>query len=145
MKEKFKQAFMDVAERFAQLSHAERAKVGAIIVKEGRIISIGYNGMPEGMDNVCEVDGVTKAEVIHAEANAFAKLVKSNESGAGADMFVTHFPCIHCAKQIVQSGISKVYYGRDYKANVGSGHDLLDAAGIQTEKVELTITSPSVE
>lgn len=145
MKEKFKQAFMDVAERFAQLSHAERAKVGAIIVKEGRIISIGYNGMPEGMDNVCEVDGVTKAEVIHAEANAFAKLVKSNESGAGADMFVTHFPCIHCAKQIVQSGISKVYYGRDYKANVGSGHDLLDAAGIETEKVELTSSSLSVE
>ena len=145
MKIKFKQAFMDVAERFAQLSHAERAKVGAIIVKEGRIISIGYNGMPEGMDNLCEVDGVTKDEVIHAEANAFAKLAKSNESCADAEMFVTHFPCIHCAKQIVQSGISKVYYGRDYRANVGSGHDLLVAAGVPTEKVELTISSPSVE
>ena len=141
MKEKFKMAYMDVAERFAQLSHAERAKVGAIIVKEDRIISIGYNGMPQNMDNSCEQDGETKPEVIHAEANAFAKMAQSNESCSGAVMFVTHFPCLHCAKQIVQSGISKVYYGRPYKAAVGSGEQLLSSSNVGVECVPIGTTS----
>lgn len=129
MKDKFKQAYMDVAERFAQLSHAQRAKVGAIIVKDDRIISIGYNGMPSGWDNVCEHDinhhelgtttSVTKAEVLHAETNAIAKVAQSTESSSGATLFCTHAPCIDCAKLIFQSGITTLYYRNEYRDDQG--------------------------
>jgi dCMP deaminase len=117
---KWQQAFMDTAERFGALSTAERLKVGAIIVKDGRIISIGYNGMPAGWDNVCEDDDFkTKPEVIHAEANAIAKLASSHESGCNAYMYVTHAPCIECAKLIATSGISRVYYKTKYRNEDG--------------------------
>ena len=129
MKIKFIQAYIDVAERFAQLSSATRLQVGAIVVKDDRIISIGYNGMPTGWDNCCEdvvrEDEVgfqvtkTKAEVLHAETNAIAKLAKSGESGLGATMFVTHAPCIDCAKLVYQSGIATVYYKNDYRSTQG--------------------------
>ena len=129
MKPKFIAAFMDVAERFAQLSSAKRLQVGAIVVKDDRIISIGYNGMPSGWDNECEdtfhhhelgtCTTVTKAEVLHAETNAIAKLAKSSESGLGATMFVTHAPCIDCAKLVYQSGIDTVYYKNDYRSTQG--------------------------
>ena len=130
MKEKFKQAYMDVAERFAQLSHAQRAKVGAIIVKDDRIISIGYNGMPSGWENVCEEDGKTKPQVLHAETNAIAKLAQSSESGKDAILFCTHLPCMECAKLIYQSGIKEVYYREEYKAAKGSGKEFLIESGI---------------
>ena len=110
---------MDVAERFAQLSSAQRLQVGAIVVKDDRIISIGYNGMPAGWDNVCEHEGKTKPEVLHAESNAIAKLARSSESGEGASIFITHSPCIDCAKLILQSGISTVYYRTSYRSNDG--------------------------
>lgn len=119
---------MDVAKRFAELSSAVRLQVGAIIVKEDRIISIGYNGMPPGWSNECEYadyypDGdfvlKTKPEVIHAEANAIAKLAKSTESGKDATMFLTHAPCIDCAKQIFTAGIKTVYYEKDYRSSDG--------------------------
>ena len=117
---KWQIAFMDTAERFSALSTAERLKVGAIIVKDGRIISIGYNGMPAGWDNVCEDDDFkTKPEVIHAEANAIAKLASSHESGCNAYMYVTHAPCIECAKLISTSGISRVYYKTKYRNEDG--------------------------
>jgi dCMP deaminase len=129
MKQKFIDAYMDVAERFAQLSSAKRLQVGAIVVKDDRIISIGYNGMPTGWDNCCEdvvrEDEVgfqvtkTKAEVLHAETNAIAKLAKSGESGLGATMFVTHAPCIDCAKLVYQSGIATVYYKNEYRSTQG--------------------------
>ena len=129
MKPKFIAAFMDVAERFAQLSSAVRLQVGAIVVKDDRIISIGYNGMPSGWDNECEdtfhhhelgtCTTVTKAEVLHAETNAIAKLAKSSESGLGATMFVTHAPCIDCAKLVYQSGIATVYYKNSYRSTQG--------------------------
>lgn len=119
MKQKFVEAYMDVAERFAQLSSAKRLNVGAIVVKDDRIISIGYNGMPSGWDNVCEHEDKTKPEVLHAESNAIAKLAKSSESGNGATMFVTHSPCIDCAKLIYQSGIATVYYKNDYRSIQG--------------------------
>lgn len=129
MKQKFIDAYMDVAKRFAQLSSAKRLQVGAIVVKDDRIISIGYNGMPAGWTNECEnyfgfdFNGnptlVTKDEVIHAEANAIAKLAKSSESGDGATMFLTHAPCIHCAKQIYTAGIKKVYFGEPYRDEAG--------------------------
>ena len=157
MKEKFRNAYMKVAETFAGLSSARRLHVGAIVVKDDRIISIGYNGMPSGWDNNCEDkiycdDGdcleqqlpkesdtwkkyklKTKPEVLHAETNAIAKLAKSNESGLGATMFITHAPCMDCAKLVYQSGINNVYYRNSYRDE--SGIQFLQKAGVWVEKI----------
>lgn len=124
MKTKLKTAYMATAKIFAELSHARRLHVGAIVVKDDRIISIGYNGMPAGWDNNCETtleDGTlkTKPEVLHAESNCIAKLARSNESGDGASMFITHAPCLDCAKLIYQSGIKRVYFGTAYRDDFG--------------------------
>jgi len=132
MKPKFIDAYMDVAERFGKLSTARRLNVGSIIVKDNRIISIGYNGMPSGWDNNCEdsvmwKDGVqltqpvlkSKPEVLHAESNAIAKLARSNESGEDATLFVTHSPCLECSKLIYQSGITTLYYKHEYRSQDG--------------------------
>jgi dCMP deaminase len=134
---------MKTAETFAELSHARRLHVGAIVVKDDRIISIGYNGMPAGWDNNCE-DVVqhsddttslkTKPEVLHAETNAIAKLAKSNESGMGSSMFITHAPCLDCAKLIYQSGISNVLYRNSYRDT--SGVTFLEKSGIKVEQLE---------
>jgi len=135
MKEKFIQAYMDVAERFSQLSSAKRLKVGAIIVKNDRIISIGYNGMPTGWDNCCEDENnKSKPEVLHAESNAIAKLARSPESGEGAALFVTHQPCIDCAKLIYQSGITEVYYANPYRCSAGV--DFLEKSGIKVIQIK---------
>ena len=142
MKQKWIDAFMDTAERFAQLSSAKRLQVGAVVVKDNRIISIGYNGMPSGWDNNCEyvvqhsddtVELKTKDEVIHAEANAISKLAKSGDSGNGAYLFCTHAPCIHCAKIVYGAGISKVYYRNSYRDT--DGVDFLTKCNIEVEKV----------
>lgn len=123
IKPKMKRAFMDIAKRFASLSTAKRLQVGAIVVKDDRIVSIGYNGMPSGWDNNCEhvvaEELKTRPEVLHAEANAITKLAKSHESGNNAAIFVTHSPCIECAKLIYQSGINRIYYETDYRSNDG--------------------------
>lgn len=125
---------MDTAERFGALSTAERMKVGAIAVKDNRIISIGYNGMPSGWDNVCEDENFkTKPEVIHAEANCIAKLARSNESGKDAEIYVTHAPCLQCAKQIYSAGITKVYYRNSYRLDAGV--DFLKKCGIEVEQI----------
>ena len=152
MKEKFKRAYMQTAQTFAELSHARRLKVGAIVVKDDRIISIGYNGMPAGWDNNCEYEDIgfadavfgepqtlinrglkTRPEVLHAESNAIAKLAKSIESGNGADLFVTHSPCIECAKLIYQSGIRTVYFANDYRDCTGV--DFLRKSGVVVEQL----------
>lgn len=141
MKKKFVDAYMKVAETFAELSTARRLHVGAIVVKDDRIISIGYNGMPSGWDNNCEielhqpigrVDLVTKPEVLHAETNAIAKLAKSTESGDGATMFITHSPCLDCAKLIFQSGIKSVYYRNTYRSE--DGIEFLKKCNIEVNK-----------
>jgi len=143
MKEKFVDAYMDVAERFAKLSLARRLHVGAIVVKDDRIISIGYNGMPSGWDNDCEdkvwtQDGnytlKTKPEVLHAETNAIAKLAKSTESGANATMFITHSPCLDCAKLIFQSGISSVFYRDSYRSE--DGIQFLTKSGVTVTQIK---------
>lgn len=170
MKEKFVKAFMDTAYRFAELSPARRLHVGAIVVKDDRIISIGYNGMPVGWDNDCEYKDymhgdaggwlnpdeieerwpheeydpsvesnrrfryVTRDEVLHAESNAIAKLAKSNDSGLGADLFVTHSPCIHCAKLIHQSGIRRVFYGENYRDDAGK--EFLQKSGVIVSQIK---------
>ena len=144
MKQKLIDAYMKTAETFAELSHARRLHVGAIVVKDDRIISIGYNGMPAGWDNDCEdqtydEDGFhitlkTKPEVLHAETNAIAKLAKSNESGMGATMFITHAPCLDCAKLIYQSGIGSVLYRDAYRDT--SGVTFLERSGIEVTQVK---------
>lgn len=129
MKSKFVKAYMNTAKEFAKLSSAVRLKVGSIVVKDDRIISIGYNGTPSGDDNCCEVDNVTKDTVLHAEANAITKLAKSSESADGATIFITHAPCIHCAKLIYQAGIKTVYYDKLYRD--AGGVDFLQDHGVE--------------
>ena len=124
MKPKFIQLYSDIAQRVAELSSARRLQVGAIIVRDDRIISMGYNGMPAGWDNNCESeqeDGSlkTRPEVLHAEMNALMKLARSHESGNGADLFITHSPCMECAKGIYQAGVHRVYYGTQYRSDQG--------------------------
>lgn len=166
MKNKFKQLYMDWADRTAALSHAKRLQVGAVIVKDDTVISYGYNGMPAGWDNNCE-DRVypnkyagdfdqhpdefesmfpmvdengeryklkTKPEVLHAEANAIGKLAKSSNSGDRASLFVTHSPCLQCAKLILQSGIGRVYFGAHYRDDAGVR--FLKQSGISVEQME---------
>lgn len=151
MKQKWIDAFMDTAERFAQLSSAVRLQVGAVVVKDNRITSIGYNGTPAGWDNSCEkiVDVgyddprydfnhftkelKTKDEVIHAEANAISKLARDGERGLGSVLFCTHAPCVQCAKLIYGAGIKKVYYRNSYRDN--DGVEFLTKCDIEVEKV----------
>ena len=129
---------MKTAHAFAECSTARRLNVGAIVVKDNRIISIGYIGMPSGWDNNCEIEIEnehlkkypnphqhhvielkSKPEVLHAETNAIAKLARSPESGEGATMFITHSPCLDCAKLIYQSGITSVHYENEYRDTAG--------------------------
>ena len=124
MKAKYIRAHLEVARIYGELSTAERLKVGCIIVKNDRIISIGYNGMPSGGSNVCEENNKTKPEVLHAETNAITKLAKSTESGEGSYMFCTFAPCVNCAKLIIQSGIKEFYF--EYRYKNSDGLDLLE-------------------
>ena len=143
IKEKYLSAYMQTARIFAELSSAKRKHVGAVVVKDDRIISIGYNGMPSGWDNDCEVIAhtdftgtivtKTKPEVLHAESNAIAKLAKSTESGDGASMFITCAPCMDCAKMIFQSGIKEVFYGEDYRDDAGIS--FLNKCGITVKQI----------
>ncbi len=137
---------MKVAEEYSKLSHAIKLKVGAIVVKDNRVISIGYNGTPSGWDNKCEdsiyiddfhVKLKTKPEVIHAEANAIAKLARSQESGQDATMFITHAPCIECSKIIYSSGITTVYYKHEYRDP--SGVEFLLKCGVEVIKVDIDV------
>jgi len=158
LKQKYIDLYMDWAKRAAELSHARRLHVGAVVVKDDTVISYGYNGMPAGWDNNCEdtifvhdigaqsdeimlEDGFsktevgnwvklkTKPEVLHAESNAVAKLARSNNSGRDADIFITHAPCLDCAKLIYQSGIRRVWYGAAYRDSAGI--EFLQKSGIE--------------
>jgi dCMP deaminase len=142
MKQKFIDLYMAWAERTAELSHAKRLQVGAVIVNDDCVISYGYNGMPAGWDNNCEnIVGYdtrgpvlkTKPEVLHAESNAIAKLAKSTNSGLGATMFVTHAPCMECAKLIHQSGIGHVLYRNSYRDT--GGVKFLVLSGVKVEQI----------
>lgn len=110
--EQFEQMYMDIAHIVSQLSRCNRKKVGAIIVKDGNIVSFGYNGTPTGFCNECEENDVTKDEVIHAEINA---ILKAGTKTQGATMYVTMSPCIECAKIIKQSAIKCVVYDELYR------------------------------
>jgi len=143
MKQKYIDLYMDWARRTSELSHARRLHVGAVIVKDDTVISYGYNGMPAGWDNNCEdeylhEDGSitlkTRLEVLHAESNAVAKLARSNNSGRDADIFITHAPCLDCAKLIYQSGIRRVFYGENYRDD--SGINFLKTSNIEVINIK---------
>lgn len=145
IKPKFVKYFATIAEETAKLSSAIKLQVGCVIVKDNRILSVGYNGTPSGWDNDCEEvikwpNGdikflTTKPETLHAEANCLMKLCQSTESSKGATLFVTHTPCIECAKLIYQAGISQVYYINQYDATKGCGQEFLEKAGIECQIV----------
>lgn len=148
-------AHMKTAQNYAELSYARRLQVGAIVTKEDRVISIGYNGTPKGWDNNCEdeitenfkyiidnggpeYDGAstylkTKPEVIHAEANAIAKLARSKESGENATMYITHAPCFDCAKLIYTAGIKKVFFHVPYRNE--KGIEFLKKCNVEVEQI----------
>ena len=153
MKPKFLNAHMKAAEVYSQLSSARRLQVGCVVVKDNTIIGIGYNGMPSGWDNNCEKrsytnidskwqyldeDGstyslVTRPEVLHAESNALAKVARSTNSSEGASVFVTHAPCLDCAKMMYQAGINSVYYRSSYRDT--SGVDFLKECNIEVKQI----------
>ena len=139
MANKWDEAHMSAAETYAKLSSAKKLQVGCVIVKDNRIISIGYNGMPSGWTNECETTDeygnmpVTKPEVLHAETNAIAKVARSSESCEGATLYTTHSPCLECAKLIFQSGIKKVVWRDQYRSP--KGNVFLVMAGIQVDRV----------
>ena len=125
---------MKMAELVAGQSYCKRAQVGAVIVRDGNVIAIGYNGTPSGWPNICEDDsGRTREEVLHAESNAIAKCARSVSSSDGAHLYVTHSPCVDCAKLIIQAGIVKVFYKVTYRDLRGIG--MLIMHGIYCEQV----------
>jgi len=130
--EKKHNLYLDLVRRIAQESYCKRLKVGALIVKDGNIISFGYNGTPSGLPNVCEDNNVTLPTVLHAESNAITKACKSPISTDGSTIYMTHSCCVECAKLIVQSGITKVYYIEDYRDN--SGINLLRTCDIEVTR-----------
>ena len=163
MKEKYIKAHMKAAGVYAELSTAQRLQVGCVIVKDNTIIGIGYNGMPSGWDNNCEeVHAIlkedchetvefmerngyretahgwlklkSKPEVLHAETNAIAKVSRSTNSSDGASLFVTHAPCLDCAKIIYQAGIKEVYYQNTYRTEAGI--EFLKQCDIDVQQVE---------
>lgn len=139
MQQKFQNLFMKFAEETAKVSSATKLQVGAVIVKNNRVISIGYNGTPAGWDNACEdADGDTKSEVMHAEENAILKLARDGESGSGSWMFLTHAPCIHCARMIHGAGINTIVYDKEYKNR--EGLEFLEKSNISTFHFEQSQT-----
>ena len=140
MKEQAKQlrydkAYLRMAQTWSELSHCKRKSVGAIIVKDGMIISDGYNGTPSGFDNCCEnADGDTHWYVLHAEANAILKVAKSSHNCQGATLYLTLSPCKDCSKLVLQAGIARVVFMRGYKDD--SGIAFLREAGIEIDQIE---------
>ena len=132
--------YLRMARIWAENSYCERRKVGALIVKDKMIISDGYNGTPAGFENVCEDENhLTKPYVLHAEANAITKIARSGNNSEGATLYVTDAPCIECSKLIIQSGIKKVFYARQYRLT--DGIDLLQRAGIEVHYLPLETQS----
>lgn len=125
--------YLDIVQRVAQESYCERLNVGALIVKSGNIISFGYNGTPSGMPNICEENDVTFEHVLHAESNAITKACKSPISTEDSTMYCTHSCCIHCAKLIIQSGITTFVYLNDYRDD--KGLKLLMANDVEVIKI----------
>lgn len=134
-KEAIDRRYLKMARIWAENSYCLRRKVGALIVKDGMIISDGFNGTPSGFENVCEDEyGITKPYVLHAEANAITKVAKSNNSSENSTLYITASPCLECSKLIIQSGIKRVVYNEKYRLT--DGLDLLTRAGIELVHIE---------
>lgn len=132
----FDKRYLEMANTWSKNSYCERRKVGALIVKDRMIISDGYNGTPQGFENICEdEEGNTKNYVLHAEANAITKVAKSNNSSQGATLYVTSSPCLECSKLIIQSGIKRVVFSEKYR--IEEGIELLKRANIEIVQLEL--------
>lgn len=132
---KYDKAYLRIAREWGQLSYCIRKKVGAIIVRDRMIISDGYNGTPSGFENCCEdSDGMTRWDVLHAEANAILKVARSTQSCEGATLYITLSPCRECSKLIHQSGIKRVVYQNGYRDT--SGIDFLMKAGVMVDQIE---------
>ena len=132
---RYDKAYMKMAQTWGELSHCERKKVGALIVKDRMIISDGYNGTPSGFENECEDENhYTKWYVLHAEANAILKVAASAQSCEGATLYITLSPCRECSKLIHQAGIKRVVYSVEYKDR--SGLDFLEKAGVILTKLD---------
>ena len=139
-------AYIQMAQTWAGLSHANRKKVGALIVKNNTIIADGYNGTPSGFENECEEvinneDGSfreykTKWYVLHAESNALAKVAKSTQSSDGATLYITYSPCTECSKLILQAGIKRVVYLEEYRDT--NGLEFLRRAGVEIKKMSVS-------
>lgn len=138
--QRYDRAYLKMAEEWGRLSHCTRKQVGALIVKNGMIISDGYNGTPSGFPNACEdEEGSTLWYVLHAEANAITKVARSNNSAVNATLYITLSPCRECAKLILQAGIKRVVYTRGYKDE--SGVDFLREAGIDVAQMDQNLTN----
>lgn len=135
---RYDKAYLRMAQTWAGLSHCVRKQVGALIVKDGMVISDGYNGTPAGFDNCCENEiGETHWYVLHAEANAILKVAKSTNNCVGATLYLTLSPCPDCSKLVLQAGIRRVVYINDYKDT--RGLDFLINAGLEV----IQIANPS--
>lgn len=134
--DQFDRRYLEMARIWATNSYCKRRQVGALIVKERMIISDGYNGTPEGFENICEDENnKTKPYVLHAEANAITKVAKSNNSSDGATLYITTSPCMECAKLIIQSGIRRVVFCDNYHTD--SGVELLKKAAIEVLYIDM--------
>lgn len=135
-KEQFDKHYIEMALIWAKNSYCKRRQVGALLVKDRMIISDGFNGTPAGFENECEDENfATKPYVLHAEANAITKIAKSGNNSNGATLYITDAPCIECAKLIIQAGIVRVVYLKEYRNT--DGIELLNRANIETFKIEL--------
>jgi dCMP deaminase len=131
---KYDKAYLRIAKEWSLLSYCKRKQVGAIIVKDRMIISDGYNGTPSGFENCCEdEEGLTRWDVLHAEANAILKVARSTQSCEGATLYITLSPCKDCSKLIHQSGIKRVVYHNGYRDD--SGLQFLIKAGIDVQQI----------
>lgn len=133
--------YLRMARIWAENSYCERRQVGALIVKDKSIISDGYNGTPVGFENVCEDEhGLTKQYVLHAEANAITKVASSTNDCTGSTLYVTDAPCVECSKLIIQCGVRRVVYAREYRLR--EGVELMLRAGIEVVRIDIFDEEP---
>ena len=128
--------YLRMALIWAENSYCKRRQVGALVVRDHTIISDGYNGTPSGFENICEDDeNVTFPYVLHAEANAITKLARSSNNSEGSTLYVTDAPCMECSKLIIQAGIKRVVYSREYR--LADGINLMRKAGLEVVHIDL--------
>ena len=141
------QYFLTITRQVAERSTCQRAKVGAVIVRERNILTTGYNGAPAGLPHCTEVGCLVyesktpNGEIeencyrtIHAEINAIAQAAKNGTNISGADIYVTHTPCIHCLKVLINTGIRRIFYEKAYKLH--TLHELLASSQVELQEIK---------